>query len=284
MLWLTRMFHPARSSVVSLADCSARALLLARRGRGVALLQWQTRPQTDDATVRANFIGIAPQVSGHIAELRCATTSRQRKASFFLIDPRPYEIALEQARARWPSPVKRSMAWSSAAAAVAGVSKAEAQLAPPRRRSPAKIEPVVADAKIARLEAQRVSAEATLRTAEAQFQNVEEHVQRLEPLLPQQFVTADQRGRSPHQADLGRHKRGTGAHFGPGFLAALDEAKARSAGRSPPGGHPRPTSWHGGGAATRPAASGLVPRVTSARLDGINARVAAAEAAVHRLS
>ncbi len=36
----------------------------------VAALQWEIRPQTDDATVRANFVGIAPQVSGHIVELR----------------------------------------------------------------------------------------------------------------------------------------------------------------------------------------------------------------------
>ena len=35
----------------------------------VTLLQWETRPQTDDATVRANFVGIAPQVNGHIVEL-----------------------------------------------------------------------------------------------------------------------------------------------------------------------------------------------------------------------
>src|ERR1041384_4280021 len=31
--------------------------------------QWQVHPQTDDATVRANFIGVAPEVSGHIVEL-----------------------------------------------------------------------------------------------------------------------------------------------------------------------------------------------------------------------
>jgi multidrug efflux system membrane fusion protein len=36
----------------------------------VTLVQWETRPQTDDATVRANFVGIAPQVNGHIVELR----------------------------------------------------------------------------------------------------------------------------------------------------------------------------------------------------------------------
>ena len=32
----------------------------------VTLVQWEIRPQTDDATVRANFVGIAPQVNGHI--------------------------------------------------------------------------------------------------------------------------------------------------------------------------------------------------------------------------
>ena len=35
----------------------------------VAVLQFTARPQTDDATLRANFVGIAPQVSGHIVEL-----------------------------------------------------------------------------------------------------------------------------------------------------------------------------------------------------------------------
>src|SRR6185369_18101197 len=35
----------------------------------VTLLQWETRPQTDDATIRANFVGIAPQVNGHIVQL-----------------------------------------------------------------------------------------------------------------------------------------------------------------------------------------------------------------------
>jgi multidrug efflux system membrane fusion protein len=38
----------------------------------VTLLQWERRPQTDDATVRANFVGIAPQVNGHIVELHGA--------------------------------------------------------------------------------------------------------------------------------------------------------------------------------------------------------------------
>ena len=57
-------------------------------------------------------------------------SSRCRKAiCLFLIDPRPYEIALERARPRWRSPARRSTASGTASAtAEAGVSRAEAQL------------------------------------------------------------------------------------------------------------------------------------------------------------
>src|SRR5712692_11763167 len=66
----------------------------------VTLLQWQTRPQTDDATVRANFVGIAPQVSGHIIELHVRDNQQVKQGDLlFLIDPRPYEIALARAQA-----------------------------------------------------------------------------------------------------------------------------------------------------------------------------------------
>src|SRR5258706_11668105 len=66
----------------------------------VTLLQWETRPQTDDATVRANFVGIAPQVSGHIVELSVHDNQQVNKGdALFVIDRRPYEIALERARA-----------------------------------------------------------------------------------------------------------------------------------------------------------------------------------------
>ena len=95
------------------------------------LLQWDIRPQTDDATVRANFVGIAPQVSGHIVELNVRDNQRVREGDpLFLIDPRPYKITLERARAE-----------------------------------------------LARLE--------------AQFQHADDHLNHLEPLLPQHFVTQD---------------------------------------------------------------------------------------------
>ena len=66
----------------------------------VTLVQWEMRPQTDDATVRANFVGIAPQVNGHIVELHVRDNQQVKEGDLlFLIDPRPYEIALERARA-----------------------------------------------------------------------------------------------------------------------------------------------------------------------------------------
>src|SRR5438034_10655830 len=66
----------------------------------VTLLQWQTRPQTDDATVRANFVGIAPQVSGHIVELPIRDNQQVHVGDLlFVVDPRPYQIALARTRA-----------------------------------------------------------------------------------------------------------------------------------------------------------------------------------------
>src|SRR5438552_12070880 len=66
----------------------------------VTLLQWDTRPQTDAATVRANFVGIAPQVSGHIVDLRVRDNQEVREGDLlFVVDPRPYEIAVARAHA-----------------------------------------------------------------------------------------------------------------------------------------------------------------------------------------
>src|SRR6201988_1207978 len=66
----------------------------------VTLVQWEIRPQTDDATVRANFVGIAPQVNGHIVELRVRDNQQVKQGDLlFLIDPRPYEISPARAKA-----------------------------------------------------------------------------------------------------------------------------------------------------------------------------------------
>src|ERR1044071_7654378 len=146
----------------------------------ITLVQWEIRPQTDDATVRANFVGIAPQVNGHIVELHVRDNELVKEGDLlFLIDPRPYKIALERARATLALTHKEVDGLkNSAVTAVAGISKAEAQLnASASEVTRREMDPVVADAEIARLE--------------AQFQHADEHLKRLEPLLPLQFVTTD---------------------------------------------------------------------------------------------
>jgi multidrug efflux system membrane fusion protein len=57
-------------------------------------------PRTDDAYVRANVVGIAPHVSGPIVELPIHDNQHIAKgALLFVVDPRPYQSALERAEA-----------------------------------------------------------------------------------------------------------------------------------------------------------------------------------------
>jgi len=222
----------------------------------VTLLLWEIRPQTDDATVRANFVGIAPQVNGHIVELPVRDNQLVKEGDLlFVIDPRPYEIALERARATLALTRKEVDGLKNgAASAVSGVSRAEAQLnASAAEITRREMDPVVADAEIARLE--------------AQFQHADDHLKRLEPLLLQQFVTAD-------HVEEARTQRATA-------LAALNEARARK--RAADAALVSTRAQH---VATRAA----LQQARSDRLraedaiglvDGVNARLAAAEAAVH---
>src|SRR5436309_8405609 len=96
----------------------------------IALLQWDTRPQTDDATVRANFVGIAPQVSGHIVDLRIRDNQQVREGDLlFVVDPRPYEIAVARARANLALTRKEVEGLrNGVSTAEAGVARASAQL------------------------------------------------------------------------------------------------------------------------------------------------------------
>ena len=58
----------------------------------------ERHPRTDDAEVFANLIGIAPQVEGPIVELKVHDNELVRKGELlFVIDPRPYQYALEKA-------------------------------------------------------------------------------------------------------------------------------------------------------------------------------------------
>jgi len=222
----------------------------------VALFQWEIRPQTDDATVRANFVGIAPQVNGHIVELHVRDNQLVKEGDLlFVIDPRPYNIALERARAALALTHKEVDGLkNSAVTALAGISKAEAQLnasaADITRRE---MDPVVADAEIARLE--------------AQFQHADEHLKRIEPLLPLQFVTTD-------KVEEARTQRASA-------FAALNEARARKNAAVATLAATR-AQHIATEAALRQARSQRASADDAiGQYEGINARITAAEAAVH---
>src|SRR5882724_8528131 len=222
----------------------------------VTLVQWEIRPQTDDATVRANFVGIAPQVSGHIVELHVRDNQLVNEGDvLFLIDPRPYKIALERAQATLALTRKEVDGLKNGAAtAVAGVSKAEAQLnASASEVTRREMDPVVADAEIARLQ--------------AQFQNADAHLKRVEPLLPQQFVTTD----SVEQA---RTQRASA-------LAALDEARAKK--RAAVATLASTRAQHVATEAALRQSRSERARAEDAvgQVAGMNARLASAEAALH---
>jgi multidrug efflux system membrane fusion protein len=209
--------------VISVASIAAAVIAIV-----VTLMQGSTRPQTDDATVRANFVGIAPQASGHIVELPVHDNQRVSKGDLlFVIDSRPYEIALERARATLA--LTRSEVEglkNGAATAAAGVSRAQAQLS-------------ASAAEVVRLE--------------AQLRHADDHFKRLEPLLPQQFVTVD-------RLEEARTQRDTAS-------AALAATRAQRDATE---------------AAVRQARTERARAADAVgETDGINARLAAAQAAVH---
>src|SRR6266446_4995302 len=196
----------------------------------VALLQWQTRPQTDDATVRANFVGIAPQVSGHIVDVRVRDNQEVREGDLlFVVDPRPYEIAVARAQASLALTRKevqglRNGVFTADAAVARAIAQLNASAEDVVRRE---TDPVAADAEIARLQAQRVASEAALQRARAELRNAEDHLARLEPLLPEKFVTED-------KVDEARTKRVSAAMAAEQARAsvlaadaALDEGRAK---------------------------------------------------------
>jgi multidrug resistance efflux pump len=117
-----------------------------------ALIVSQKRPLTDDASVRADLIGIAPHVSGPLTELHVVDNQTVKKGDLlFVVDPRPYEARLAQA---------------------------EADLEVVSREIDARRADVAA-------------ANATLHERQAEYDYADDYLHRVEPLLSRQFVTED---------------------------------------------------------------------------------------------
>ncbi|MGF6542026.1 multidrug transporter subunit MdtN [Paraburkholderia youngii] len=80
----------------------AAAIVLVAIGLLVVVL-WRLdhAPSTDDAYVYADTISVVPEVSGRIIELPVRDNQAVKQGDLLLrIDPRPYQAALDQARAR----------------------------------------------------------------------------------------------------------------------------------------------------------------------------------------
>lgn len=135
----------------------ARTLGLAILAGTIALVVYVVRyvdeaPRTDAAFVRANTIGLAPQVSGRIVRLHVRDNQAVKQGDvLFEIDPLPYRYALERANASLDALGKqiglsqRDIRAQSLGASAAGadVARAEAQ-AKQAADSFARLEPLLA--------------------------------------------------------------------------------------------------------------------------------------------
>jgi membrane fusion protein, multidrug efflux system len=208
---------------------TAVAVLLAMVGLVAVYLVSTRHPQTDDAAVFANFIGIAPVVEGPILRLNVADNQRVKQGDLlFEIDDRPYKYALDRA--------------------VSDQANLEGQIVDEQRRIEAEVHAVTASgaatrsasanvdraqASIREAEADVAHSEAALDRAKVESAYAENNLKRIEPLLAKQYVTVDQvdqartteraSAQSVHEAEsqLALNR----AHLN-SMLAALTEARA----------------------------------------------------------
>jgi multidrug efflux system membrane fusion protein len=175
--------NSATGRIIGIAVVASALLLLI-----VAMLQVDLHPRTDDASVRANFIEIAPEVSGRLVDLPVKDNAFVKQGeTLFVIDPRPYEYALQQALSDQDAleqqiiDAKRHIAAqaSAAEAARAGVYNSRTGI----QTAGSSID--VAAAAVTR-------ARAAVEAAGAQLKLVTNNLHRIEPLLEKKYVTVEQ--------------------------------------------------------------------------------------------
>jgi multidrug efflux system membrane fusion protein len=188
-------------------------------------------PETDDAEIFANYIGIAPVVEGPILRLNVADNQHVKRGDLlFEIDDRPYKYALDRS--------------------VSDQAALEGQVVDEQRRIRAEVNAVTASgaatrsasanvdrsqALIREAEADVAHSAASLDRAKAESTYADNNLHRVEPLLVKQYVTVDQvdqartaqeaSAQSVHEAEsqLALNQ----AHLNT-MLAALAQAKASS--------------------------------------------------------
>src|SRR5579871_6392841 len=94
---------PAESSAGRKVAGKIISVVIVAAAIGLALYVWgiiEQHPRTDDATVRANVVGIVPRVRGLIVKLNVVDNQEVKQGDvLFEIDPEDYELALERAKA-----------------------------------------------------------------------------------------------------------------------------------------------------------------------------------------
>jgi multidrug efflux system membrane fusion protein len=139
------------------------SVLIVAAAVGLALYVWgiiEQHPRTDDASVRANVVGIVPRVRGLIIKLHVADNQEVKQGDLlFEIDPEDYELALDRAKATLTS--------------------LDQQIERARGED-------------AGLKFGVKAAEAGVDRAQAQLKQAEDTLKRLQPLLPKGFATAEQ--------------------------------------------------------------------------------------------
>jgi multidrug efflux system membrane fusion protein len=107
----TQAAAPAKPAITPTADSGEGrklvrnlvALLVVFGAVFLTLYVWgiiERHPRTDDATARANVVGIAPRVAGQILKLNVQDNQEVKKGDvLFEIDPEDYKLVLEKAKA-----------------------------------------------------------------------------------------------------------------------------------------------------------------------------------------
>jgi multidrug efflux system membrane fusion protein len=166
----------------------ASILTLAAVLLAVTVVLVDRHPRTDDATVRANAIAFAPEVEGRLEQLLVKDNQVVHKDELlFVIDPRPYEYALEQAKADQAMlegqihDEERRIATEQSAvgSARAGILGSQSGI------SAAQANYQAAKAAVARSAAAQTAADAQLKFAQNDYD-------RIAPLLSKHYVTTQQ--------------------------------------------------------------------------------------------
>jgi len=182
----------------------------------LVVLDTNRHPRTDDASVRANFIEIAPEVSGRLAQLPVKDNAYVKQGELlFVIDPRDYEYARRQALSDQENLEQRIIDTKRKIAAQnSAVEAASAAV----HNSTTAIRTAGSGVDLAKATVLR--AQASANAAEAQLKYATNDLHRIEPLLQKQYVTVDQVDQANTTVRIARGSYDAA-------VAALSEAQAQ---------------------------------------------------------